>query len=163
MENWHTNTSASYQSSASEVPSSRHLTPSTGNIQSYALDSNEGIENQNPSPPGAPSIKHEQRPESPYPIPRFKLGSNDSHAENIARLQARRQHNREKFGGRRRVDSERPYLLHPKYLQYRARQRCDTGSDGKPVWDDRIEDAFQNGVFDVLLKPARKLTSCSTC
>ena len=147
MEHWHTSTAAPYLSSASGVQSSRVLTSSTGNIQSYALDSNEGIENQNPYPPGAASIKHENRADSQYPIPRFKLGSNDQHAENIARLQARRQQNREKFGRRRRIDPERPYLLHPKYLQYRARQRCDTGADGKPVWDDRIEDAFQNGKY----------------
>ena len=163
MEHWHTGTSAPYQTSASEVSSSRVLTLSTGNIQSYALDSHEGIENQNPYSPGASSIKHEQRPDSQYPIPRFKLGSNDHHAENIARLQARRQHNREKFGRRRRLDPERPYLQHPKYLQYRARQRCDTGADGKPVWDDRIEDAFQNGQYNGFFPPNdMALTMCST-
>ncbi|RMD41035.1 hypothetical protein DV735_g4099, partial [Chaetothyriales sp. CBS 134920] len=47
------------------------------------------------------------------------------------------------------MDASRPYLQHPKYLQYRARQRCDTGPDGKPVWDDRIEDAFQNALVNI--------------
>ena len=119
---------------------------SSGNAQSYALDSKEGIENQHPLQDGHASVTSDSKYDLHYPIPKIKLGSNDQYAENLHRLQARRQHNRDKHGRRRRTQSEKPYLHHPKYLSYRARQRCDTGADGKPVWDDRIEDAFQHGI-----------------
>ena len=146
MEHWHTTSSARHQSQGSQLAqSSRVLANSSGNVQTYALDSKEGVENQNPFPPGGFSIKQESKPELRFPIPKVKLGSNDHIADNLHRLQVRRQHNGEKVFRHRRSNPDRPYLQHPKYLQYRARQRCDTGADGKPVWDDRIEDAFQNG------------------
>ena len=151
MELWHSSNSQAYQSPSSGSKVAHVLTPSSGNAQSFALDPKEGIENQNPYASGPSSIKHEARTDSQLPAPRFKLGSNDHNAEAVARLHARRQHNREKYGRRRRTDhADRPYLLHPKYLSYRARQRRDTGADGKPVWDDRIEDAFQNGQCRVI-------------
>jgi hypothetical protein len=144
MEHWHTNNTTAYQRDAGDLTlASRVLTSSSGNIQSYTPDSKDGIENQDPlrlSRAPEPWPKQEM----PYPIPEVKLGSNDAHAENLAHLQHRRLGYREKFK-RRRNDPAKPYLQHQKYLQYRARQRCDTGPDGKPVWDDRIEDAFQNG------------------
>ena len=31
------------------------------------------------------------------------------------------------------------------YLKYRARQRKNLGKDGKPVWSDHLEEAFQRG------------------
>ncbi|RMZ89470.1 hypothetical protein DV736_g3301, partial [Chaetothyriales sp. CBS 134916] len=142
---------APYQAVGTDVSVSRILTSCTANIQPHALDSHEGIENQNPCPQVRGSIEPDHGPESQYPIPQFKLGSNDQHAQNVARLQARRQNKREWLTRRIRTDSGtgRPYLQHPKYLQYRARQRCDTGADGKPVWDDRIEDAFQNALVNI--------------
>ena len=145
MELWHTNTGASYHSAESRS-SSRVLAVSSGNAQSYALDSKEGIENQQPLQHGPVPVATDSKYDPHYPIPKIKLGSNDQYAENLGRLQARRQHNRDRHVRRRRTQPEKPYLHHPKYLSYRARQRCDTGSDGKPVWDDRIEDAFQNGM-----------------
>lgn len=145
MEHWHTSTAAPYQREPGDLSlTSRVLTSSSGNIQSYNPDSKDGIENQDPL--GVTRAEPWLKQEVQYPIPKVKLGSNDAHAENLAHLQHRRHNYREKFFRRRRVDAERPYLQHPKYLQYRARQRCDTGPDGKPVWDDRIEDAFQNGM-----------------
>lgn len=39
----------------------------------------------------------------------------------------------------------RSYLGTQGYMEYRARPRRDTGSDGKPVWSDEVEDAFQQG------------------
>jgi transcriptional enhancer factor len=144
MEHWHTSNSAPYH--AEGAHSAIILTSSSGNAQAYALDSKEGIENQNPFTSGRFSTKQESKTELHFPVPKLKLGSNDHYAENLLRLQARRQHNREKVFRQRRSNPERPYLQHPTYLQYRARQRCDTGADGKPVWDDRIEDAFQNGL-----------------
>ena len=146
MEHWHTTRSAPYQSAGGQAAhSARILTTSSGNAQTYALDSQEGIENQNPFLPGRFSIRQDSKADLHFPVPKIKLGSNDHYSDNLLRLQARRQHNREKVFRHRRANPERPYLQHPKYLQYRARQRCDTGPDGKPVWDDRIEDAFQNG------------------
>lgn len=142
---WHTNSTAPYQREPGDLTlASRVLTSSSGNIQSYNPDSKDGIENQDPL---QLSRRQESWPKQDiqYPIPDVKLGSNDAHAENLAHLQQRRHNYRDKFFKRRRVDPAKPYLQHPKYLQYRARQRCDTGPDGKPVWDDRIEDAFQNG------------------
>jgi hypothetical protein len=151
MEHWHTKASVPYQGLTSELPS-RVLASSTGNIQSYALDSNDGIENQNPYLPAPPVVKPELRLESQYSGARFKLDdSAHHHTENLARLNARREQNREKYGEkynrRRRLDPARPYLQDQKYLQYRARPRCDTGPDGKPVWPDHVEEAFQNGQY----------------
>ncbi|RMZ78381.1 hypothetical protein DV738_g3947, partial [Chaetothyriales sp. CBS 135597] len=93
-------------------------------------------------------LAHQQAPSLTQMSPDL-LGSNDQHAQNDARLQARRQYQRARLSKRIRTDPNRPYLQHPKYLQYRARQRCDTGPDGKPVWDDRIEDAFQNALVNI--------------
>lgn len=146
MEHWHANGTASYQTQGGlAAHSSRILSISSGNVQTYALDSKEGIENQDPFAPGRFSIEQESSQGLHFPIPKIKLGSNDQYSDNLHRLHQRRQHGREKVFRHRRTNPERPYLQHPKYTQYRARQRCDTGPDGKPVWDDRIEDAFQNG------------------
>lgn len=148
MEHWHTSTAGPYQREPTDLSlGSRVLTSSSGNIQAYNPDSKDGIENQDPL--NLPRTESWIKPEVQYPIPKVKLGSNDSHAENIAHLHHRRQNHRDKFFRKRRVDSDRPYLQHPKYIQYRARQRCDTGPDGKLVWDDQIEDAFQNALVNI--------------
>jgi transcriptional enhancer factor len=150
MEHWHTTAAPPYQREPGDLTlTSRVLTSSSGNIQSYNPDLKDGIENQDPL--GLPRAEPWLKPEVHYPIPKVKLGSNDAHAENLAHLQHRRQNHRDKFFRRRRIDVERPYLQNQKYLQYRTRQRCDTGPDGKPVWDDRVEDAFQNGIVQLLL------------
>ena len=145
MEHWHTGTAAPYQREPGDLTlaSSRVLTSSSGNVQTYNPDSKDGVENQDPL--GIPRTEPWLKTEAQYPIPKVKLGSNDAHTDNLAHLHHRRQNYRDKLFRRRRADTERPYLLHQKYIQYRARQRCDTGPDGKPVWDDQIEDAFQNG------------------
>jgi transcriptional enhancer factor len=156
MEHWHTNTTP-YQREPSDLTlASRVLTSSSGNVQSYTPDSKDGIENQDPLRLPRPSEPWPKQ-EIQYPIPDMKLGSNDAHTENLAHLQQRRLNYRDKFFRKRRADPAKPYLQHPKYIQYRARQRCDTGPDGKPVWDDRIEDAFQNGTIPKLMH-AHKLT-----
>lgn len=144
MEHWHTSSNAPYQREPADLTSGpRVLTSSSGNVQAYHTESKDGLENQDP----LGLVQPESWPRVQYPIPKVKLGSNDAHADNLAHLHSRRQSYRpEKFFRRKHDISDRPYLRHPKYLQYRARQRCDTGPDGKPVWDDRIEDAFQNGM-----------------
>ena len=38
-------------------------------------------------------------------------------------------------------------LQSPKYLVYRERQRREEGTDGKQVWSDELEVAFQTGPF----------------
>lgn len=164
MEPWHTKTSTPYQSEGGQLTQRPGiLTTSSGNVQNYALDSKEGIENQDPFPPGGFSTKQESKPVLQFPIPKLKLSSNDDLTDNLQRLQARRQqHQRERGFRHPRVNPGRPYLQHPKYLHYRERPRCDTGPDGKAVWDDRLEIAFQNGVYSILAKALSSyLTSCS--
>jgi transcriptional enhancer factor len=47
------------------------------------------------------------------------------------------------------VRPKRSYLKSQKYLEYRARPRRDTGKDGEPVWSDALEDAFQQGMYQL--------------
>jgi hypothetical protein len=147
MDHWHTSSRTPYQSSGASTTGV--LTTSSGNAQSYALDSKDGVENQNPFELGSQSIKLETQPELHFPAPRVKLGSNDHYADNLLRLQARRQYRPERVSRQLRIAREKTYLQHPRYREYRERPRCDTGKDGKPVWDDRIEEAFQNALANI--------------
>jgi hypothetical protein len=147
MDHWHTSSRTPYQSLGASTTGV--LTTSSGNAQSYALDAKEGVENQNPFEQGPQSIKLETQPELHFPAPRVQLGSNDHYADNLLRLQARRQYRPERVSRQLRIAREKLYLQHPKYIDYRSRPRCDTGKDGKPVWDDRIEEAFQNALANI--------------
>jgi len=114
------------------------LADKSGNLQSYALDSEEEIENQDPRHQrhlGRPPLK----PETQHPAPGLTLASNDDQLARHLRLQLHR-HRRE-----RKSNPARPYLNDPRYIKYRTRPRCDRGSDGKPLWGEPLEDAFQNG------------------
>jgi len=144
MELWHTGSDTPYhQHDSKSVLRPRALANSSGNIQTFALDTPEGVENQNPLAQGQPSPLSVPTSELHCPIPLLHVDSHDRHAENVSRLHARRKHSA--YRSRLTLDPDRPYLQHPKYLEYRSRQRYDTGADGKPVWDDKVEDAFQDG------------------
>lgn len=56
----------------------------------------------------------------------------------------------------------RNYLKSQKYLEYRARPRRDTGKDGEAVWSDELEDAFQQGMYDVEVRAVQYLTRRSS-
>jgi hypothetical protein len=102
-------------------------------LQSLTFERREGIENQ------APYSKQE----SQFPIPERKLGSND-----VSDLAIKGEHNAELPVPCRPTtlyDPKRPFLHNPKYLEYMGRQRQEFGKDGKPVWSDEIETAFQDG------------------
>lgn len=148
MDHWHTSNRTPYRTTRGAT-TGRVLTTSSGNAQSYAVTSNEGVENQNPFEQGVHSMKSESQKELHFPVPEIRLGSNDHYADGLLRLQARRRHRPERSSRQLRAAREKPYLQHPKYIQYRARPRCDTRPDGKPVWDDRIEEAFQNALVNI--------------
>jgi hypothetical protein len=116
-----------------------HLSTSPGNVQLLPLQHGDGIENQYP----LPGLSAGRQTPQHFPIPTLKLGSNDgsSHAFNAHRLR------RQALKPRRskHIDPDRPYLVHPKYIDYRSRPRQDIGKDGKPIWPDHIEAAFQDG------------------
>jgi len=143
MEHWHANSTAQVQVNDTRPPlSTRVLGTISGNVQTYALGSKGGTENQHFSDladQGAVLAKSVPL----YSTPNFTLGSNDNRAERLQHLKLRRHLKESK--PRQRLDPSRPYLQDTKYIAYRARQRYDRGVDGKPVWDDRIEDSFQNG------------------
>jgi hypothetical protein len=147
MDHWHISSRTQYQSSGASITGV--LTTSSGNAQTYALDAKDGIENQDPFEQGPQSKKVETQSELHFPGPRVKLSSNDHYADNLLRLQARRQYRPERVSRQLRISREKPYLQHPKYIDYRSRPRCDTGKDGKPVWDDRVEEAFQNALANI--------------
>lgn len=102
-------------------------------LQPLAFERRDGIENQ------APCSKQG----SQFPIPERKLGSNDG-ADN----EIEGEHKVEGPVPCRATtfyDPKRPFLHNPKYLEYMGRQRQEFGKDGKPVWSDEIETAFQDG------------------
>ena len=111
------------------------LSVTCGNIQSLAVDSREGIENQSPF----------SKQEPHFPIPIVKLGSNDildNDVNHDIRL-----HKIKPFRPRVPFDPKRPFLQHPKYVDYMRRQRQELGDDGKPIWSDEVETAFQDGMI----------------
>jgi transcriptional enhancer factor len=139
----------------------RVLGDTSGNVQTYPQEFKPGIENQ-VSVYDVPSLKAQTPLGGQYNYPpAHTLPSNDHSQANIARLHARRQRREHAHVFRRRFDEVRPYLQCHKYTDYRARRRQDTGDDGKPVWDDPMEEAFQNGTSYSLLSEQR-LTVGST-
>lgn len=121
---------------------SRILQDTSGNVQPFTLKSEVGVENVHPiqhNPSDITATKlHGPTFQPPGPI----LSSND-HYSNLLRLEQRRQRHERKDNFR--ISHNRSYLHTKKYLDYRQRQRRDTGSDGEPVWSDDVEDAFQDG------------------
>lgn len=139
----------------------RVLADTSGNVQTHPQELKPGVENQ-VSVYNAPSLKVPTEVGGQYQFPPAPtLSSNDQGATNIARLHARRQRKEHGHGFRRRVEDVRPYLQCHKYIEYRARRRQDTGDDGKPVWDDPMEEAFQNGTHHSIIY-RRWLTFVST-
>ena len=125
-------------------PKIHHLSVSSGNIQLLPIGHGDGIENQYP----LPSLSNSRSTSQQYPIPSLKLGSNDGshHA-----FDSKPRHHPLKPRSSKRIDPERPYLVHPKYIEYRSRPRQEFGKDGKPIWPDHIEAAFQDGKHDWLI------------
>ena len=124
----------------------RVLGDTSGNVQTYAQDSKPDIESQ-VSVYDAPNVKVPAPVVGQYQFPPAPtLPSNDPSGANLARLHARRQRKEHNHGVRKLSDDARPYLQCHKYTEYRGRRRQDTGDDGKPVWDDPMEEAFQNGL-----------------
>jgi hypothetical protein len=115
-----------------------HLSISSENVQLLPDQHQEGIENQYP----LPAFSQGRSTPGQFPIPSLKLGSNDGshHA-----FQSKPRHQPLKPRRSKLVDPDRPYLVHPKYIEYRSRPRQEFGKDGKPIWPDHIEAAFQDG------------------
>jgi transcriptional enhancer factor len=145
MDLWHTTGSAAYQIEGGQLSHpSGVLTVSSGNTQSYPLESKEGVENLPPFPSDAFFTKQGPSLEPQFPIPRLKLGSNLPSSDKLLRLQARRQ-SRDHVHHDKSAPPGRSYLRNEKYVTYVSRARRDMGKDGKPVWDSRVEAAFHNG------------------
>lgn len=127
---------------------SRILQDTSGNAQSYALENAKGTEKSQPG--GRHTLQ--EVPDSKYPFPPT-LGSNvplpaDTH---LGRLEHRRRHRTRVDLRAAHVPVDRSYLNSKKYLEYRARQRRDTGQDGEAIWPDELEEAFQDGLLTPLL------------
>jgi transcriptional enhancer factor len=138
----------------------RVLGDTSGNVQTYPNDFKPGIENQVLAY-DAPDLKISISVGGQYFPPTATLPSNDPRAASLARLNARRHRKDHGHGFRRRFEEVRPYLQCHKYTDYRARRRQDTGPDGKPVWDDPMEEAFQKGdIFSTSI--GQQLTAGST-
>jgi transcriptional enhancer factor len=120
-------------------PMDEHLSVSSGNVQLLPTHHGDGLENQYPLPG-----EHGTRQPSHFPIPSIKLGSNDTP---IRALDVRLSRNAVRQYKKKAPDPARPYLIHAKYLEYRSRPRQDIGKDGKPIWPDHIEAAFQDGEY----------------
>ncbi|KAL2431724.1 Conidiophore development regulator abaA [Exophiala dermatitidis] len=121
------------------------LSASSGNVQSFGRGSHEGVENQRPLP--ELNVGLSMTRELQFPSPLIKLGSNDTPSFSFDRKPKRdalRAHRAKPL-----TNADRPYLTHPKYLEYRSRPRQDIGPDGKPIWPDRIEAAFQNALVHI--------------
>ncbi|EXJ95102.1 hypothetical protein A1O1_00221 [Capronia coronata CBS 617.96] len=121
------------------------LSTSSGNARSFGGVSYEGIENQRPLPELSAGLSMTQ--EVHFPSPLIKLGSNDTSALVFDRKPRRNLHRPHR--SKPLTNADRPYLTHPKYLEYRSRPRQDIGPDGKPIWPDRIEAAFQNALVHI--------------
>jgi hypothetical protein len=125
--------------------SSQVLTVTSGNLQAYALDSKEGIENQDP----VNNAVVEQTASISGPSQYHPQVLPSNYQRNLYHLNARRQRDKNGHGhghGQRPRESlPRPYLTCEKYLAYKNRQRFDSGKDGAPVWDSITEEAFQDG------------------
>ncbi|KAJ9616858.1 hypothetical protein H2200_000578 [Cladophialophora chaetospira] len=126
-----------------------HLSVSSGNAQLLPLQQTEGTENQYP----LPSLSSGRHTPQQFPIPSLKLGSNDG-SSSALEVNARRHQLKSRRS--KQIDVERPYLLHPKYIEYRSRTRLDIGKDGKPIWPDHIENAFQDALVHIKPMGRRK-------
>ncbi|KAK5047583.1 hypothetical protein LTR84_006680 [Exophiala bonariae] len=146
------------------VPTAFPLAESSGNLQSLAtasrnrqtkrqsptIERREGIENQ------APCSKQE----SQFPIPERTLGSNDS--SNLAIKGERIIEHPVPCRPTALYDPKRPFLHNPKYLEYMGRQRQEFGKDGKPVWSDEIETAFQDALVAIPWMGKKKYSQRTT-
>lgn len=130
------------------------LSASSGNAQSFGGSSHEGVENQRPLPELNVGLSMTQ--ELHFPSPLIKLGSND--IPNLGFDRKTKRHPLKPHRSKPLTNADRPYLTHPKYLEYRSRPRQDIGPDGKPIWPDRIEAAFQNGERGLFACNVRRLT-----
>lgn len=142
MEHWRQTSIPSAREEEEGIPQSDGiLTATSGNTQSYALESKEGLENQNPV------INSAVLPTTLKPVPSQHAPGptliSDAQQASLQRLHARKQ--RRVHGYRHTAEPPRPYLECKAYLDYRDRQRKDTGIDGKVVWDNVVEAAFQDG------------------
>jgi hypothetical protein len=122
---------------------SQVLTVTSANLQTYTLDSKEGIENQDSVSNAA--VERIASISSPLQYHPQVFPSN--YQRNLHHLNARRQRHKNGHGhGQRPWEPlPRPYLTCEKYLVYKNRQRFDSGKDGAPVWDPITEEAFQDG------------------
>lgn len=124
--------------------SSRFLAVTSGNVQAYALDTKEGIENRDP----LDDIALERTPIASDSLQyHFQVPTSDHHQENIHHLHVRRQRHRNGLTHaiRPQEDPPRPFLTCEKYLAYKYKRRMDSGKDGALVWDPATEEAFQDG------------------
>jgi len=134
------------------------LQNTSGNVQSNILENSEAAPHA-PLPAQPKDIRAEYPPQSiisssceaeigstsESTCTRAPLITASSYAQtNRSRLEQRR-------GLRDRiVDNRLPILTRselrsPAYLKYRSRQRQNLGKDGKPVWPEFLEEAFQRG------------------
>lgn len=149
----------SYGLDSSSVSGLNPLSVSSGNVQSSFFNGGDGVENQRPLLSADVGDAGASKGPLQFPSPAVKLGSNDIPDHALHRKQKRDvlKGNRSKH----LVNLDRPYLVHPKYLEYRSRPRQDIGPDGKPVWDERTEAAFQNGKIRFLSGIVGSLISSS--
>ena len=144
MEHWHQPNIPPVKAGGEDLwRSSRVLSLTSGNAQSYALDFREGVENKDPV--SGTSLQRTDLKSAPSQYNPQVLVSN--HRGSLQHLNARRQRhgNGLRHGHRPQGDPPRPYLTCEKYLAYRNRRRFDSGKDGAPVWDSTTEEAFQDG------------------
>ena len=144
MEHWHQPSIPPVKAEDAEVSrSSRVLSVTSGNIQTYALDTKEGVENRDPV--RSTSLEQTDFKSAPSQYNSQILASN--HQGSLQHLNARRQRHGNGFRHSHRPQEfpPRPYLTCKKYIKYITRQRFDSGKDGAPVWDAVTEEAFQEG------------------
>jgi transcriptional enhancer factor len=148
MEHWPADLSIPFPHSG-EQKSNRgagSLQAVSGNRQPYTLDCHAGSENQNPH-----DLYHIDSAfiEAKYPSHTFPvtatLGSNEGQAGTSRVHHRHRRRHRQQGWSIDPKHQDRSYLNSKKYLEYRARQRKDLGTDNKQVWSDDVEEAFQEG------------------
>lgn len=122
------------------------LCVSSGNIQSSTVSLGDGVENQRPLSLGEGT--DEASIKAPFRLfqPPVALGSNDFADRSFEQKQQRKS-SKSRYPSRALLNQDRPYLSHPKYEEYRRRPRQDIGKDGKAIWPQPIEDAFQDGTY----------------
>ena len=146
MDDWRPSSVLSSRPEERYSCSNKILAVGSGNVQTYALDTKEGVENQNPFQHSLPNYPSPKILPSHCAAPGQTLTSNDPQAAAL-RLIARRQRREQRHLLRPESD-RRFYLTNKKYLDYRARHRRDTQADGKVVWSNLVEDAFQDGELE---------------